>query len=174
MPNSNSIAQSYRIVCLTFLASTLLLGGCKKYEDGPGISFKSRTKRLYKSWVVEEVYVDGADVTAQYMDLPYHYWFWSFQDNESVDQTTCRVHANGVSYGERFFFTIEDSFETLSFNSTLMDTPANDPTWNGFDYHMVGNPYANWEITELKTKRLGLRSSANGTTIELKFKNYIW
>ena len=173
MQFSYSTTQVLKLVLLTIIVPLLLNSSCRKYEDGPGISFKQRSKRLFKSWEVEEVYVDGTDVTTQYMDLPDHYWHWTFDVN-SIHDTTCRVWAKSGSYGESFEFSLLNEFENIRFNRTWMDTPANNPTWNGFDYHMVGNPYANWKITELKTKRLGLRTSVNGTTIELKFKNYIW
>lgn len=40
--------------------------GCKKYEDGPGISFRTRKERLVNDWKVNVAYAYGLDVTEDY------------------------------------------------------------------------------------------------------------
>ncbi len=46
---------------LTFLASS-----CKKYEDGPVLSVRSKTERIANTWVIENAYSNGNDVTSDY------------------------------------------------------------------------------------------------------------
>ena len=48
------------------IASMLTFDSCKKYEDGPGISFKSRKERVANDWRVSRAYNGSADVTADF------------------------------------------------------------------------------------------------------------
>lgn len=43
-----------------------LFSGCKKYEEGPLISFRSRTSRVANVWKVQRVFRDGVDVTSSF------------------------------------------------------------------------------------------------------------
>ena len=43
---------------------TLSFVGCKKYEDGPRISFRSIDKRLEHGWKIEKLLINGTDKTS--------------------------------------------------------------------------------------------------------------
>lgn len=51
---------------LALAAVALLAMGCKKYDDGPGISLVPRTERVANTWVIERATADGDDVTSSY------------------------------------------------------------------------------------------------------------
>ncbi|HHG83249.1 MAG TPA: hypothetical protein ENJ82_00740 [Bacteroidetes bacterium] len=57
---------------ITLLTVALLLGitttGCKKYEDGPAISIKSKRARATNNWKAKNVFQDGVDYTAWFTD----------------------------------------------------------------------------------------------------------
>jgi hypothetical protein len=40
--------------------------GCKKYDDGPTISLRTKTERVANNWKVGQAYEDGKDVTSDY------------------------------------------------------------------------------------------------------------
>lgn len=44
---------------------TGMLSGCKKYDEGPTFSLKSKTKRLSRDWQIEEYYRNGNNETSQ-------------------------------------------------------------------------------------------------------------
>ncbi len=49
---------------LFVIASTLVLAlvsSCRKYEEGPMISFRSRTSRVANDWTVKSVYVNAEE-----------------------------------------------------------------------------------------------------------------
>lgn len=49
-----------------FLSLCLLtVTACKKYDDGPSISFRSHTARVSNTWKVEKLLINGSDMTAQ-------------------------------------------------------------------------------------------------------------
>lgn len=54
---------------LTILLSASVLmatTSCKKYEDGPGISFLSKKSRVANTWEIEKATNNGNDVTSEY------------------------------------------------------------------------------------------------------------
>lgn len=44
--------------------STLTITGCKKYEDGPLISLRSREARVANTWKIDNYKVNGTDYTS--------------------------------------------------------------------------------------------------------------
>ena len=54
---------------LTFISIVLIiiiLSACKKYSEGPSISFKSAEKRLVNTWKFQNITRDGNDITSDY------------------------------------------------------------------------------------------------------------
>lgn len=51
---------------LALATVALLVVGCKKYDDGPGVSLVPRTERVANTWVIEKALSDGADVTSDF------------------------------------------------------------------------------------------------------------
>lgn len=45
------------------ISGLIVLGSCKKYEDGPVVSLRSKKERVANNWKVEKAYDDGEDVT---------------------------------------------------------------------------------------------------------------
>lgn len=54
-----------KIISLGVLAVFLMVGlnSCGKYEEGPGISLRSKTKRIEGEWKIDRVTQDDIDVT---------------------------------------------------------------------------------------------------------------
>jgi hypothetical protein len=50
-------------VCLLFLAAPLFQH-CKKYEEGPMFSLRTKTERLSNNWKVENYTINGTDFTS--------------------------------------------------------------------------------------------------------------
>jgi hypothetical protein len=49
-----------------FLSGISIFSGCKRYNDGPMISFRSKTERVTNTWTFQSCTINGANVTAQY------------------------------------------------------------------------------------------------------------
>lgn len=59
---------------LLFVSFALLFFiSCGKYEDGPGISLRSKASRIDGSWKVEKYTEDGADLTSDYASLTFEF-----------------------------------------------------------------------------------------------------
>ncbi|WP_306639859.1 lipocalin family protein [Sanyastnella coralliicola] len=66
-----------RTITLMSLAAAFALTSCGKYEDGPGISLRSKKARLVGEWQLEELEIEGTDYTADV-----NRWEWEFKDDE--------------------------------------------------------------------------------------------
>lgn len=53
---------------LIIFVLSLVLGACKKYEDGPLISLTSAQNRIVNTWVIDFAQRDGIDITHEYED----------------------------------------------------------------------------------------------------------
>ncbi|MCH2198917.1 MAG: lipocalin family protein [Flavobacteriales bacterium] len=71
-----------RTITLISLAAAVVLTSCGKYEDGPGISLRSKKARLTGEWQLDEVEIDGTDFTADF-----NQWDWEFEDDEEFRYT---------------------------------------------------------------------------------------
>jgi hypothetical protein len=79
---------------LVLVMAVVLAAGfnsCKKYEDGPMLSFRSKKARLVNVWVIEKVMSDGVDVTSNY---PEDYTL-EFKDDETFLLTTNNLEFDG-------------------------------------------------------------------------------
>lgn len=82
------------IFSLSLLCTLLAGSGCKKYEDGPYLSFKSRTDRVSNTWKVEKVLKNDEEITVAFnQDLPD--LRITFSTNGSL---TRNVKVNGTPY----------------------------------------------------------------------------
>jgi hypothetical protein len=48
------------------LITAITFASCKKYEEGPVISLRSKKERVANTWQIEVAYNDGEDVTEEY------------------------------------------------------------------------------------------------------------
>jgi formylmethanofuran dehydrogenase subunit A len=85
----------------------LMISSCKKYEEGPVLSLRSKTERVANNWKVEKYLLNGNDKTATLgtftesytKDGTYSYKWnnlsgagkWAFEENET------QIKRNGVS-----------------------------------------------------------------------------
>lgn len=53
---------------ITFILAglfSMLINSCKKYDEGPALSLKSKTNRLAREWVIDAYYRNGINETTQ-------------------------------------------------------------------------------------------------------------
>ncbi|HBG70113.1 MAG: hypothetical protein A2W93_10265 [Bacteroidetes bacterium GWF2_43_63] len=66
---------------LAFLGILLILSGCGKYEDGPGISFRNANFRIQGWYEIVSLTRNGIDITQQWKDS----CDWVFRFNDYSD-----------------------------------------------------------------------------------------
>ena len=50
------------------VCTIIALSGCKKYEDGPGLSLSSKKSRVAANWEFKKVLYNSFDETSEYLD----------------------------------------------------------------------------------------------------------
>lgn len=55
-----------RILLSLAIVSMLIVTGCRKYPDGPTISFIPKMNRISQNWVVDQIYRNDIEETDQY------------------------------------------------------------------------------------------------------------
>lgn len=126
----------------------LILGvstGCKKYEEGPVISLRTKKARVANTWKIEKAFNDGQDVTSSYDQ----YELYMSKDGDAKLVT---IYAYGDFTGE--FETdgtwkFEDSKETL-----VLDYEDDDAD-------------EKYQILKLKENELWLREEGQDTELHL-------
>ena len=80
--------RKYYFLLFVFLAS--ILSTCKKYPEGPFISFRAKEKRLLGSWKVAKYLVDGIDsTTAKYPNLSSSTCYFGFSHAAQYAGDSC-------------------------------------------------------------------------------------
>ena len=118
--------------------------GCKKYEDGPGISLLPKVNRLDNNWEVDKAYDEGKDVTNSY------------------DQYTLKLTKDGLAS-----LTAKYDYGAFSYEGTT------EGTWefenNKQDIKLDfedDNADATYKILKLKSNELWIQERAG--TVELR------
>lgn len=140
---------------LSILKTTILLSvltfvapGCKKYDDGPVLSVRSKEERIANTWVIEKAYDNGNDITSDYdqYDL--------FMNKESKATLTSNYKSGGV----KFSVTTEGVWRFENSKNDLRLDFEND------DADRV------YEILRLKEEELWLKEKGGDTELHLKSK----
>jgi Lipocalin-like domain len=131
-----------RFILNTLLATVLVLSlaACNKYEDGPGISFRSRRDRVEGDWRVGNYTYNGSDITSEYANDRYN-----FAKNGDLTYT---YTDNGLSVSTSGSWALVSDDEKLRTTTTLFGITTTDE----------------WDILELRDKTMKLRKTEDGNT----------
>lgn len=147
------------------IAVTTIACGCKKYEEGPCISFRSAKNRIYGNKTLGEYKVNGADSLSQYYDnlgLMFNFFY-----NEDTDDYVC------VMNGYRKDGGIADLYWQWALSK---DKKYLNITWAGG--HSIGvGPFGRdktpiWEILKLKKTQLRLKTNFNNKEYLIELNGY--
>ena len=73
-----------------FLFVVFCITDCKKYPEGPWISFRTKETRLLGSWKVQKYLIDGADLTAvKYPNLSANTCYFGFSHTAQYAGDSC-------------------------------------------------------------------------------------
>ena len=138
-----------RTTCIA--AVVLALGAtsmtsCTKYEEGPGISLRSRTERVANTWEVERAENDGQDVTA------------------SFDQYALQLFSDGDA-ALVALYTLGDL--TIEYETDGTWSFANDQEYLDLDFENDGADQR-YQILKLKENELWLREAGGDLELQLK------
>ena len=133
----------YTVLCTAFVLS-LILSSCKKYEEGPALSFRSRYNRVVNDWDVKYTFQDRDDYTYFYQD-----WNVSFTEDGRFVITDLDDRDSTVT--QEGFWSLEDDDDNLQLVFT--DPPVNPDR-------------VKYEILKLKEDELWFQNFTDSTTWE--------
>jgi hypothetical protein len=55
--------KKINISLIVIIAVAITFAGCKKYDDGPSFSLKSKTARLARTWTIDKVMLNSIDMS---------------------------------------------------------------------------------------------------------------
>ena len=122
--------MKFKIALVLLAATTLFLGSCKKYPEGPGFSLRSKTNRLVGVWAPEKMFENGVALTLTADDLDDT---WEYQKDGKMiytDPGNDTTTGNWVFNKDKTKIVITISDSGLSFSITFEILKlTNDELW---------------------------------------------
>jgi len=114
--NKQVMKTTFKSISL-LIGLAFLLGSCGKYDDGPGLSLKSKKNRLQQEWQLEELEVNGTDFTS---DI--NIWEIEFKKGGDYDLIFQEVGFDaGPDAGEWDFSNSKEEIEMKSDDGERLD-----------------------------------------------------
>ncbi|MBN4071232.1 hypothetical protein JYT72_01855 [Crocinitomix catalasitica] len=127
---------------------TLIVVSCKKYDEGPAISFLSKKSRVANTWVFESYTIDGVDSTAFYAAPGTELTL-----DKDYNASGMIVQSDGTNFDTTVFSgTWEFVEKNKGFGMILTDAET----------MIIDTNY--WWIRKLKSKEFWLEEDDNGQT----------
>jgi hypothetical protein len=94
-------------------AGLMVMEGCKKYDEGPALSFRSRAERVANTWRVAKYLEGGVDMTNDQSQYPNGDWTFEKKGDLTVSSTVIGIM---VTASGTWDFT--DSVNKISYTFT--------------------------------------------------------
>jgi len=147
-----------KLLAFIFLSSVLFFTECKKYPEGPAISFRSKKERIANTWKVNALYINGVDSAAYYNNILKDYTV-SMSKSGSY---TISYYVVGPSFGN-ISNTESGNWELTSDKKTITIKPSSIAVGN------LPNP-SSWQILKLYENDFRIRTyDSNGKKTEYHF-----
>jgi hypothetical protein len=105
------------VLLIFALAIAFILPSCK-YEEGPSVSFRSKTSRLVNQWKIDKVLINGYDVTTDYKETFTDY-VRDIQDNGDAVTTYTNSGDSTVTYTEQWEFNGDKTGVVFTYNGAF-------------------------------------------------------
>ncbi len=144
--------KKLNVILLTVVASVLMLTSCSPYEEGPAISFRSRTERLCNEWRLTRLYINGTEQTLSAFD----------------QQTTLEFKKNGtVNYS----YAVMDSTAIIITGSGTWEFNDDETeVITKITYTIGGTKTDTFKILRLKEEELWLKNNQDGDVVETHYE----
>jgi hypothetical protein len=154
-------------ILLTLLILTAIIDGCKKYDDGPLISFRSARNRLLGSYSVTQYNVNGVDSLSLYNDSMYSQ-FDILQDDNDFGYGISGNRKDGIYCSAIGHWKLNNDNTKLTVNLSTC--------YSDWHTHSSGTgPFINhatpeWEILRLTDKEVKMKTTYNGKDYTIRLE----
>ena len=148
------------LLCLILAA---VVCGCKKYEDGPLISFRSAYSRMDGAHTLTKYTVDGVDSLSHFKDsLGTGFNFEHIENHKDMDINiwVCDIGSMAGKHSLGWVWTLTYKHTALKINSSSSESVGTGPFGN--------NKTPTWSILELKMDVIKMKTDYCGKTYEIE------
>jgi len=142
-----------------FTLLLMVVGGCKKYDEGPLISLRSKEKRLCQEWKVDKYLLNGEDFTF------YEEQYWTFEQNG--DFLIYINYGNNEDQGE-YSWRWADDKESIEIK-IIEDKSKSSFFFQKFYKSTKADDWAKFQIKKLKFDQLVLEIKEDENDIRIEF-----
>lgn len=156
-----------KILFLSVILSTLF--ACSKYEEGPGISFRSPEKRVVGLWELNEIMIGEVNYLSSYVMDSVYLRFSINGEKDNLFITLVEETKSGAQLSLSSF-TFNDKKDKVTFElSTIgLYSDITDPIFELIPAIHVENE---WSIIRLSYEELWIECNYNNENYYLKFSN---
>jgi hypothetical protein len=144
--------KKINVILLTVVASVLMLTSCSPYEEGPAISFRSKTERLCNEWRLTRLYINGTEQTLSSFDQQ---TTLEFKDNGTVNYSYAIMDSTAI---------VITGSGTWEFNDDKTEVITN------ITYTIGGTETDTFKILRLKEEELWLENNQDGDVVETHYE----
>lgn len=147
-----------KLLAFIFLVSVLFFTECKKYPEGPYISFKSKKERIANTWKIDALLINGVDSAAYYNNLLKDYTLTMSKSGSYTISYYVSYPVFGNVYNtENGNWTLTSDKKTITINPTSIALGS------------LPSP-SSWQILKLYEKDFRVRAfDGNGKKTEYHF-----
>jgi len=135
-----------KITSLSIILIAIIFASCKKYPEGPSISFRSKVERLSNTWHVKQYFENGVDKTNDFNNICQNYTL-TINKNETYTLTYKAFGLINYSEAGAWSFNTDKTGVTFKNNSN--------------------NQTSNWTILKLLETELWGKYIDSNKTIEV-------
>jgi len=140
---------------LILIVLAAITEGCKKYPDGPCISFRSVRNRLYGYYTLTKYTVNGTDSLSLFNDsLCFKFHFYTQHDDYNSYCSVEGERKDGNYSQLHWMWNFKDNNKSI----IVYDTSASSNGTGPFGY----NKLPEWEILRLTNKELNMKTTFSG------------
>ena len=138
------------------LLALFAISGCKKYDEGPAISLRSKEARLCKEWKMDKLQLNGVDVTGDD-----DYGVTEYKKDGSVTVSYDDPEFGHIVYEAQWRFA--DNKDFLEVSELEYNGKATFEKLSPFLKHSLETEWTRYEILRLTSKELFLKYNIAGT-----------
>ena len=158
--------KKMKISLLTCFIAAMLLGGesCKKYEDGPLISFRTPERRLQGRYHAGVFTINGQDALQLWNDSICSNYF-ELRYDQGMGKRIVRLDSYKKGISGLYFLSEHNSLIALQ----ILGVSSGYKGYTPFNV----NDISVWKIIKLSNKRLHISSNINGTEYYLELEKFM-
>ncbi|MFH0864639.1 MAG: hypothetical protein V1904_00485 [Bacteroidota bacterium] len=145
----------FKILILFLIVTASLTEGCKKYEEGPWISFRSPVKRLYRGYTLEKYTVNGEDSLSLFYDSLGLTFQFFYNDVDYYDLCSLVDFRKDGGWSNLYW-----RWRLIDSDTKLEVYSANGSTYGTGPFGIDKKPI--WEILKFKNKKIWMKTTYNG------------